>query len=171
MKVVTIAYSLTALSGAAFAFVLMGSYSPVMTHLFEKFGLVFGLYVLLFFVETIVMYVYWYSWEPLAQRKGLHISLGVALNVVGTVVMLLMNAVGSYMLTPPEGSETASLWALVNNPTWTGLNLHRFIANITLGGFMVALFAASMFLSAKRRRTGLSTTGWGSSGTSSAWPL
>ncbi|MFQ5875754.1 MAG: cytochrome ubiquinol oxidase subunit I, partial [Dehalococcoidia bacterium] len=150
MKVVTIAYSLTALSGAAFAFVLMGSYSPVVTHLFQRFGPVFGLYVSLFFVETIVMYVYWYSWEPLAQRKGLHISLGVALNVVGTVVMLLMNAVGSYMLTPPVGSETASTWTLVNNPTWTGLNLHRFIANITFGGFVVALFAAFMFLTAKK---------------------
>jgi hypothetical protein len=94
MKVVTIAYSLTALSGAAFAFVLMGSYSPVVTHLFQRFGPVFGLYVALFFVETIVMYVYWYTWEPLARWKGLHISLGVALNVVGTVVMLLMNAGG-----------------------------------------------------------------------------
>ena len=150
MKVVSIAYSLTALTGAAFAFALMGPYNQVMVHLFEKFGPVFGLYVLLFFVETVLMYLYWYSWEPLAQRKGLHISIGVGLNVVGTVVMLLMNAVGSYMLTPPKELETAGLWALVNNPTWTGLNLHRFIANITFGGFMVAFFAAFMFLTSKK---------------------
>ncbi len=150
MKVVTIAYSLTAISGAAFAFVLMGPYSQAMVHLFDRFGPVFGLYALLFFIETILMYLYWYSWEPLARRKGLHITLGVTLNVVGTVVMLLMNAVGSYMLTPPEEPATASVWALVNNPTWSGLNLHRFIANVTFGGFMVALFAAFMFLTAKK---------------------
>ncbi|MBI3953978.1 MAG: cytochrome ubiquinol oxidase subunit I [Chloroflexi bacterium] len=150
MKVVTIAYSLTAISGAAFGFMLMGPYSQVAVHLFQRFGPVFALYALLFLVETVLMYVYWYTWEPLARRKGLHITLGVGLNIVGTVVMLLMNAVGAYMLTPPEGSATASLWALVNNPTWSGLNLHRFIANITLGGFMVALFAAFMFLTAKR---------------------
>ncbi|MFQ5860213.1 MAG: cytochrome ubiquinol oxidase subunit I [Dehalococcoidia bacterium] len=150
MKVVAIAYSLTALAGAAFGFVLMGPYNAVMAQLFQQFGPVFGLYVLLFFVETILMYVYWYTWEPLAQRKGVHISLGVGLNVVGTVVMLLMNAVGSYMLTPTASGEATSIWALVANPSWSGLNLHRFIANVTFGGFMVALFAAFMFLTAKK---------------------
>ncbi len=149
-KVVTIAYSFTALSGAAFGFALMGNYGTLMEHLFQEVGWVFGLYILLFFVETALMYLYWYSWEPLAHRKRLHLSIGVALNVVGTVVMLLMNAVGSYMLTPPEGLESAGLWASINNATWSGLNLHRFIANITFGGFMVALFAAFMFLTAKR---------------------
>ena len=110
MKVVTSAYSMTAITGAAFGFVLMGPYNNVMAHLFETMGGVFGLYVLLFFVETILMYLYWYTWEPLAHRKGLHISIGVALNVVGTLVMLLMNAVGAYMLTPPEAGEAATLW-------------------------------------------------------------
>lgn len=151
MKVVTIAYSLAAITGGTFAFVLMGPYNQVMVHLFQRFGAVFGLYALLFFVETLLMYLYWYTWEPLARRKGLHISLGVALNVVGTIVMLLMNAVGSYMLTPPAPAEATSTWAFVNNSTWSGLNLHRFIANITLGGFMVALFAAFMFLTATKQ--------------------
>ncbi|MBI3979384.1 MAG: cytochrome ubiquinol oxidase subunit I [Chloroflexi bacterium] len=148
MKVVTMAYSLTAITGASFAFVLMGPYHLVTEHLFERFGPIFGVYAPLFFVETLIMYLYWYSWEPLARRKGLHIAIGVALNVVGTVVMFLMNAVASYMLTPPV-EETAGWWDMVNNATWSGLNLHRFVANITLGGFMVALFAAIMFLTAK----------------------
>ena len=150
MKVVAVAYSLTALTGAAFAFVLMGSYNQLMAHLFERLGPVFGLYILLFFVESILMYVYWYAWEPLALRKTLHISLGVGLNVVGTGVMVLMNGVGSYMLTPPADPATAGVWASFYNATWTGLNLHRFIANVTFGGLMVALFAAFMFLTAKK---------------------
>ncbi|MCH7705492.1 MAG: cytochrome ubiquinol oxidase subunit I, partial [Chloroflexi bacterium] len=149
MKVVTIAYSLTAMTGAALAFVLMGPYNQVMVHLFERFGPVFGLYALLLFVETALMYLYWYSWEPLANRKGVHLSIGLGLNLVGTLTMFLMNAVGAYMLSPPEAGEAAGLWDLINNPTWMPLNLHRFIANITLGGFMVALFAAFMFLTTK----------------------
>lgn len=149
MKVVTIAYSMTAMTGAALAFVLMGPYNQVMVHLFERFGPVFGLYALLLFVETALMYLYWYSWEPLAHRKGTHLSIGLGLNLVGTLTMLLMNAVGAYMLSPPAAGEAAGLWDLVNNPTWMPLNLHRFIANITLGGFMVALFAAFMFLTTK----------------------
>lgn len=149
MKVVSIAYSFTAAVGAAFGFVLMGAYGGLMTHLFEKLGAAFAAYGALFFVETALLYIYWYTWEPLAGRKRLHIAIGIALNVVGTVVMLLMNAVASYMLTPPKSGVTATLWELVNNATWSGLNLHRFIANITLGGFMVALFAAVMFLTTR----------------------
>ncbi|MBI2322928.1 MAG: cytochrome ubiquinol oxidase subunit I [Chloroflexi bacterium] len=149
MKVVLLAYGFTAISGAAFGFALMGPYSDVMVHLFEKFGPLFGLYPLFFLIETVLAYLYCYTWGPLARRKGLHILIGVALNVVGTVVMLLMNAVGAYMLTPPASPESAGIWELVNNATWSGLNLHRFVANVTLGGFMVALFAAFMFLTAK----------------------
>ncbi len=151
MKVVAIAYSFTALSGAAFAFVLMGPYHEVATHLLDRMGPVFAIYGGLFFVETALMYLYWYSWEPLADRKGLHVSIGVALNVAGTATMVMINAVGSYMLTPPKNAAKASVWTLVNNDTFSGLNLHRFIANITFGGFIVALFAAVMFLTAKSK--------------------
>lgn len=151
MKAVTIAYSITAISGGLFGLILMGPYHEVATHLFEQFGPIFAMYGLLLFVETLLMYTYFYTWDSLSQRKGLHISIGLALNVSGTVMMLLMNAVGSYMLTPPESMQDASLWSLVNNPSWSGLNLHRFIANITFGGFMVALFAAFMFLTSRSR--------------------
>lgn len=150
MKVATLAYSFAAITGGLFSFALMGPYSEFTSHLFEQFGAIFAAYGLLIVVESILVYVYWYSWQSLAHRKGLHIAIGVALIVAGTAMMFLMNAVGSYMLTPGQSPETASLWSLVNNPSWTGLNLHRFIANITLGGFMVALFASVMFLTAKR---------------------
>ena len=149
MKIVVVSYSFTAIFGVIFAFVLMGAYASLMTHLFTRFGVVFASYALLILAETVLMYLYWYTWGPLAKRKGLHISIGIGLNIVGTVVILLMNAVGSYMLTPPESPETASIWSLINNPTFTGLSLHRFIANITFGGFMVAVFAAFMYLTAR----------------------
>jgi cytochrome bd-type quinol oxidase subunit 1 len=150
MKVVAIAYSFTALLGGAFAILLMGPYHTLGTFLLQQMGAVFGIYVLLFLVETTLMYAYWYSWEALADRKGIHISIGVALNVVGTLVMFMMNAVGSYMMTPPKGTHT-TLWQRVDNMTFWPLNLHRFVANITMGGFMIAFFAAFMFMTSKRR--------------------
>lgn len=149
MKAVTIAYSLTAIVGAAFLILLVGPYQRFTGQLMVLFAPVFGLYAALIFLENLLMYVYWYSWKPLARHKGWHITIGLALNVTGTVVMLLMNAVGSFMLTPPESAQTASLWEAINNASWSGLNLHRFIANITFGGFVVALFAAIMFLTAR----------------------
>jgi cytochrome bd-type quinol oxidase subunit 1 len=151
MKVVVIAYGVTAIFGAMFAFLLMGPYQAFSNQLFKDFFPVFGVYGLLILLESLLMYTYYYTWDSLAQRKRIHISLGITLNIVGTLSMVLMNAVGSFMLTPPESMETASLWNMINNATWTGLNLHRFIANITFGGFIVALFAAFMFLTSKKK--------------------
>ncbi|MBI2850569.1 MAG: cytochrome ubiquinol oxidase subunit I, partial [Chloroflexi bacterium] len=152
MKIVAISYSVTALFGGAMTFVLVGRYQELSNFLFQRFYPVFGLYAILLLVESSLMYVYWYTWDALARRKALHIGIGVSLNVVGIVVMALMNGVGSFMLTPPESVETATLWQLINNATWTGLNLHRFIANISFGGFMVALFAALMFFLSKAEK-------------------
>ncbi|MBI4319741.1 MAG: cytochrome ubiquinol oxidase subunit I [Chloroflexi bacterium] len=150
MRIVAISYSFTALFGAAMTFVLIARYQELANFIFKRFYPVFGLYALLILVETALMYAYWYSWDALAKRKGLHISIGVILNVVGTIVMFLMNGVGSFMLTPPTSPAQAGLWELVNNTTWTGLNLHRFVANICFGGFMVALFAAFMYLTSPK---------------------
>jgi hypothetical protein len=150
MKIVAISYSLTALFGAAMTFVLIGRYQALANFIFDRFYPLFGLYALLLLLESVLMYVYWYTWDALAARKRIHMSIGVALNLVGTLVMVLMNGVGSFMLTPPPSPGEASVWELVNNATWTGLNLHRFIANISFGGFMVALFAAFMFLTSRK---------------------
>ena len=153
MKVVAIAYSLTAIFGVLFAFVLMGPYQPLTNYLFRAFYPIWGLYGLFILLETVCMYLYWYTWEPLSQtpmRKRAHIGIGILLNILGTVVMLLMNAVGGFMNTPPQDIETAGLWEMVNNAAWRPLNLHRFLGNLTFGGFVVALFAAFMFLTSKK---------------------
>ncbi|MBI2310967.1 MAG: cytochrome ubiquinol oxidase subunit I [Betaproteobacteria bacterium] len=152
MKVVAIAYSLTAVFGVLFAFVLMGPYQLLTNYLFRALYPVWALYGLFILLETVCMYLYWYTWGPLSAttvRKWMHIGIGVVLNVLGTIVMLLMNAVAGFMNTPPKAIETATLWELVNNAAWWPLNLHRFLGNITFGGFVVALFAAFMFLTSR----------------------
>jgi hypothetical protein len=153
MKVVAIAYSFTAIFGVLFAFVLMGPYQPITNYLFKALYPVWVLYGVFILLETICMYVYWYSWESLgrsAAGKWTHIGIGILLNVLGTVVMLLMNAVTGFMNTPPKPIESASLWTMINNAAWWPLNLHRFLGNVTFGGFVVALFAAFMFLTSKK---------------------
>ncbi len=151
MKAVGIAYTFTAVFGVMFAFILMGPFQASTNYLMRRFFPVFGAYGVLILVESAVMYAYWYSWDAMntLRLKKWHITLGILLNLVGTLLMLLMNSVASYMLTPPQSAETATLWQLINNPSWGPLNLHRFIGNLTFGGFMVALFAAFMFLTAK----------------------
>lgn len=153
MKVVVIAYSLTAVFGVLFTLVLMGPYQPVTNYLFRVLYPVWALYGIFILLETVCLYLYWYTWEPLSRSptgKWTHLGIGVALNVLGTVLMLLMNAVTGLMNTPPKPLADAGLWTMIDNASWWPLNLHRFLGNITFGGFVVALFAAFMFLNSKK---------------------
>ena len=86
-KVTVILYSMTALTGGLFIFVLLATYPGFTTWLIKHFFLVFAvIYPLLFILETIVLYLYFYSWDSLkGEKKARHIAIGVLLNVVGTV--------------------------------------------------------------------------------------
>lgn len=149
-KVTAIAYSLTALTGGFFVFLVIGLYPRLSAFLFTYFFPIWMIfYPTLFIVETLLLYTYWYTWDRLQARKGLHIGIGILLNVAGTLTMFAMNAITSFMNTPVKNYETATLWQLMNNFTWWPLNLHRFIANVTFGGFITGLVAAYLYLSAK----------------------
>lgn len=144
-KVTAVCYSLTALTGGFFVIVLIGAYPEFTSHIFQKFfWVIILLYPALFILETIILYVYIYSWEPLKNRKGVHLTIGVLLNIVGVSTLIVMDIPASYMNTP--NFEATNLWETVNNYTWMPLNYHRLVGNITFGGFVAGFVAAFMYL-------------------------
>jgi cytochrome bd-type quinol oxidase subunit 1 len=159
-KVTVILYSMTALTGGLFIFVLLATYPDFTTWLIQHFFLIFALiYPLLFILETIILYAYFYSWDSLkGENKARHIALGVLLNVVGTVTLFVIDGPTSFMNTPAKSAEgisliqfvqTAGLWDKVANYSWMPLNLHRLVGNVTFGGFIAGLVAAYMYMGAK----------------------
>ncbi len=159
-KVTVILYSMTALTGGLFIFVLLATYPDFTTWLIQHFFLVFAvIYPLLFILETIILYAYFYSWDSLkGEKKARHIALGVLLNVVGTVTLFVIDGPTSFMNTPAKSAEgisliqfvqTAGLWDKVANYSWMPLNLHRLVGNVTFGGFIAGLVAAYMYMGAK----------------------
>ena len=101
-----------------------------------------------------------------SEKRALHIMLGLQLNTVGTVLMFIANSWATYMMSPPgvtpsgevmpelwspAGAYIGSLWEAVNNPLWMPMNIHRFIANICFGGFIVGAYAGVRFLTARSR--------------------
>jgi hypothetical protein len=160
IKVTVILYSMTALTGGLFIFVLLGTYPVFTTWLLQHFFLIFALiYPLLFIAETIVLYAYFYSWDSLkGEKKGRHIALGILLNVIGTITLFVINGPTSFMNTPTESAEgmsifetiaAANLWDKVMNYSWMPLNLHRLVGNVTFGGFIAGLIAAYMYMGSK----------------------
>ena len=153
MKLTFAAYSATALLGGLLTFIFITLYPRFFGYLVGIFGPTMWVYAGLFFVETFTLYLYYYGWDWLSgPRKGIHLGLGVLLNIWGTILMFVANAWLTFMMSPSgvdEAGKLTSLWGAIYNPTWMPINVHRLIANITFGGAIAAAYAAVRFLGAK----------------------
>jgi cytochrome bd-type quinol oxidase subunit 1 len=158
--VTVILYSMTALTGGLFIFVLLATYPQFTTWLINHFFLVFAvIYPLLFISETILLYMYFYTWDAWkGNKKARHIALGVLLNLIGTITLFVIDGPTSFMntpvkaegISPQEFLATATLWDKIFNYSWMPLNLHRLVGNVTFGGFVAGLIAAYMYMGAKK---------------------
>lgn len=150
-KVTLLCYAFTVLFGGMFAMFLFALYPKLSAYLLIKFfPIAVGVYSILWVIESTLMYIYWYTWDTVgAKRKGLHLTIGIAVNISGFLTMAAINSVASFMLTPPRPVEGATLWQLVNNATWIPLILHRLLGNICFGGFIAAMIAAYMSIMSK----------------------
>ncbi|MDP6980709.1 MAG: cytochrome ubiquinol oxidase subunit I [Myxococcota bacterium] len=149
-RLLTMAFSTTAIFGAMLLFMLLGLYPKFMSYLSSIFSATFLPYVLLFFGETFSLYIYYYGWGKLSPR--VHLSIGVLLNVIGILVMMVANAWVTFMTSPAGIDDSGALvnvWDAIANPTWMPINIHRVIANVAFGGSIAGAYAAFNFLTAK----------------------
>ena len=81
-KLLTSAYSTTALFGGILLFLLIAFYPKLMNYLTDIFFPSFIIYCILFLVETATLYLYWYGWDAMQYggKKTFHIFLGLLLN-------------------------------------------------------------------------------------------
>ncbi|MDP6954220.1 MAG: cytochrome ubiquinol oxidase subunit I, partial [Alphaproteobacteria bacterium] len=155
IKVSITAYSLTAILGGFLVFSLIVFYPGVFFYLSGVFKDTMFYYALLFFAESAVLYIYYYGWHWLQGgfRKWVHLTLGLLLNAVGTVLMLLANAWLTFMMSPAGvdagGVYTGDVWGAMHNHLWNPINLHRVVANVAFGGSIVGAYAAFKFLNAR----------------------
>ncbi len=151
-RLLSVSFSTTAIFGAILLFLFIGLYPKFFSFMTNIFFPTMVLYACLFFGEAFCLYLYYYGWEAMRNHKGLHLTVGILLNIFGLTIMVISNSWATFMTSPAginEQGQVTSLWAAVNNFTWMPINIHRFIANISFGGAVVGAYAAYRFLSAK----------------------
>ena len=153
-KLLSAAFATTAAMGGLLAFCLYGLYPGFMRYMTDVFHPIMFVYALLFFAEAFCLYGYYYSWDVLKEKgKWFHIFLGIMLNVFGTTLMFLANSWATFMMSPGgidlETGALTSLHAAFDNFLWMPVNIHRLIANVAFGGFVVGAYAAVKFMGAK----------------------
>ncbi len=150
-KLFTLAYTLTAVMGAILMVSLPLLYPRFIEHMFRILGPTWWAYILFMYAEVFVCYYYFYSWQKMKDKKGLHVLIGVLLNVMGATLLLITSAWVGYMTTPGGVSETGELinrWHAINTYMWIPLSLHRLVANVVFGAGIAAAYAAFRFITA-----------------------
>jgi len=155
MKISLTAYSVTALFGGTLALALFLLYPGFMAYLTRVFGAQLLVYALLFFLESLLLYIYYYGWHAMryGNLKWVHMTLGLLLNGVGVTLMVMANSWATFMMAPSgvneAGAVVGNIWEVMKGPLWNPINLHRFIANVAFGGAVVGAYAAYKFLAAR----------------------
>ena len=155
IKISLTAYSVTAILGGLLIFTFITLYPDFFKYLSGLFKPVMHIYALLFLAESGTLYIYYYGWHRMEHgfMKWVHASLGVLLNVFGSVLMMLANSWASFMMSPAgvdeKGRFLGNVWSVMHNALWNPLNVHRIIGNMVFGGGIVAAYAAYKFLAAK----------------------
>ncbi len=154
-KLLTSAYATTALFGGILLFLLIGLYPKLMAYLTDMFFPSFLIYCLLFLAETATLYMYWYGWDYMqGNKKVFHLFLGFLLNLFAIGIMIVPNSWATFQASPvvvADGDAWTRAWAAMHNPTWWPVNIHRLIANVVLGGFIVGAYAGIRYLLAVSR--------------------
>ncbi len=164
-KLLSVSFSMTATFGAFLTFGLIILYPKFTNYLMHIFSPTFLPYVLLFFLEAVFLYSYYYGWGKFGPK--MHLFLGLMLNLVGTAIMFIANAWLTFMMSPgalrdvdgdgtkdfvsavSDGGALLSLQDAFFNATWMPINIHRIIANVAFGGSIAAAYAAFRYLQAK----------------------
>ncbi len=155
IKISMVAFSFTATLGGILLFLLIILYPDFTMYSLKIFKPVMFVYALMFFAESLCLYIYYYGWEALSDGLGkwTHLTVGLMLNVAGMTLMVLSNSWATFMMAPsgvsPDGLFLGNVWDVIKGPLWNPVNLHRFIANIAYGGSIVGAYAAYKFLTAK----------------------
>ena len=97
------------------------------------------------------------TWDRWANRKRLHISMGVCAATCGYLVQIVWDSLGSYMLTPggvplPEVDQAVA-WSLdaMLNPSFPFLLSHRTFGNFSYVLLLTGGVLALRYMSQKRK--------------------
>ena len=155
LRISLLAFSISSILGVSLVMALIAFYPVFFRYISGVFKAMMWIYALIFLAESAALCLYYYSWDRMrtGARKWLHASLGIVLNVFGTVLLFLANSWVSFMMSPAGVDQTGRYlgnpWHTLHTALWNPFNAHRFLADMMTGGAVVLGYAAFRFLTAK----------------------
>lgn len=109
-------------------------------------GRLFGVLIfipILWLIMTLSAYIYYHSWDRLANRRGLHMGIGWTFAVSAFLFITIIVSVSSFQLTPTDSTTLAGSFF---NPSWLPEAIHRHIGNVSYAGLILAGYSGIRLL-------------------------
>jgi cytochrome d ubiquinol oxidase subunit I len=154
-KVALLALSVTAVVGSLMLGMFLWLYPSFMKYMGGTFKAFMPAYAIVFVGESLLLILYYYSWNRMAEPglKWIHAAVGILTNIFGTALLLLANSWAAFMMSPAgvdaQGRFLGNGWHLLHSALWNPLNVHRFLADIMSGGAVVLAYACYRFFTSK----------------------
>ncbi|MDT8300167.1 MAG: cytochrome ubiquinol oxidase subunit I [Sedimentisphaerales bacterium] len=168
-----ILFSPGAALGTGIAMFIIGTYPEFWARWANLFFWPLIAQFMFFLIEVFFLFfLYYLTWDRWANKKRLHISMGVCAAVSGYMVQIVWDSLGSYMLTPggvplPQVDQPVA-WSLsaMLNPSFPYLLIHRTFGNFSYVLMLTGGVLALRYMSQKRKNPFSENTsyfGWASS--------
>ena len=154
-KVALLALSVTAVVGSLMLGMFIWLYPSFMKYMGGTFKAFMPVYAIVFVGESLLLILYYYSWNRMAEPglKWIHAAVGILTNIFGTALLLLANSWAAFMMSPAgvdaQGRFLGNGWHLLHSALWNPLNVHRFLADIMSGGAVVLAYSCYRFFTSK----------------------
>jgi hypothetical protein len=135
-----IVFSVSTVLAVIMVELMIGLFPVTTMWMWNQFRGPIALGIAAFVAQLLVLYPYYHYWESIILRRpSLHLALGAAAALFMLVWVLVLDGMGSYMLTPVERSGS---WANLTNPTWLPLVFHRLIGDVLIAGYVIAAYGS-----------------------------
>ena len=119
---------------------LIGLYPVTTMWMWNRFRVPILFGILAFILQLLALYPYYHFWDALRRVSvARHVTLGTLAAGFMLLWVLMLDGMGSYMLTPVDHD---GIWAPLWNPTWIPLALHRMGGNFMIAGYTIAAYGA-----------------------------
>ena len=148
LKLVNLALPVSILLGTLMLGGLILLYPGLFAYLAQLFRPILVVASLVLVLFPFAVWLYGTTWTRMAEtgHQWSHAAIGLGANIVGTLLLMLVNGWSSFMLSPAGVDEAGrflgNYWHLLHTATWNVSNLHRLSGNIVLAASVMMAYAA-----------------------------
>ena len=148
LKLVYLALPVSILFGTLMLGGLILLYPGLFAYLAQLFRPILVVASLVLVLFPFAVWLYRTTWTRMAEtgHQWSHAAIGIGANLLGTLLLILVNGWSSFMLSPAGVDEAGrflgNYWHLLHTATWNLSNLHRISGNIVFAAAVMMAYAA-----------------------------